>query len=243
MTPPATTTTMTTTTPTLTQPQQQAVVPPAETVEEEVETVEQETVAQAPAVEDANARTVDPDVLEEQDDRFDVANPDDIVECNGDQHARKWQWCELKKATLLDEEVSVGTGARQFTWKVRFDIKASDVNPVYCAEFPDVVVCNFDFTTQSDTTKTTASGSTNPKKKKTHRKQKKRRINFVSLSTHLWPGKWEDQLKQMNNRVLEGQLWDDEDKEAEGIEQPACELGEPHMLKCCLKETKKVRAA
>jgi hypothetical protein len=90
--PPQETTTMATTTtlmittpaPTPTQEQpKQALVPPA------VDTVEEETIAQA-AVEDADARTVDPDVLEKQDDRFNVANDfesynlDDIAEYDGD---------------------------------------------------------------------------------------------------------------------------------------------------------------
>jgi hypothetical protein len=63
-------------TPTTTPAQQprQAAVPLAETA---VETVE-ETAARA-AAEDANARTVDPDVPEEQDDRFDVANDFELV--------------------------------------------------------------------------------------------------------------------------------------------------------------------
>jgi hypothetical protein len=126
MAPPQQTTTTTTTT-TMAQQQQQAAALPVEKAVEEVE----EDAAQAAAAEDANARTVDPDVLEEQDDRFDVANdfelcnPDDIAECNGDRHARKWQHYELKKAALIDEEVSVGTGARtKITWKVTFDIKS-----------------------------------------------------------------------------------------------------------------------
>jgi hypothetical protein len=112
-------------TPTQEEPPPQALVPP-------VETVEEETVAQA-AVEDANARMVDPDVPEEQDDRYNAANdfelhnPDDIAEHDDNRHARKWQWCELKKATLLEEEVSVGAGARKTTWKVQFDITVSDV--------------------------------------------------------------------------------------------------------------------
>ena len=50
--------------------------------------------------------------------------------------------------------------------------------------------------------KTKASGWKNPKKKK-YRKQKKMRINFLALLIHLWPGKWEDQLERMNNRVEE----------------------------------------
>jgi hypothetical protein len=195
-------TTTTTTTPT--QQPRQAAVPLAETA---VETVE-ETAARA-AAEDANARTVDPDVLEEQDDRFDVANdfklynPDDIAEYDGDRHARKWTHYELAKAALIDDEVSVGAGARKIIWKVMFDIKASDVDPVSSAEFPDVGVCDFGFTTPSDTTKTTkttASGWRNPKKRK-HRKQKKERINFLRLLIHLWPGNWEDQLERMNERV------------------------------------------
>jgi hypothetical protein len=188
----------TTTTTTAQQPGQ-AAAPPVETAVEEVE----ENTAQA-AAEDANARTVDPDVLEEQDDRFDVANdfelcnPDDIAEHNGDRYAKKWQHHQPKKAALIDEELSVGTGLRKITWKVTFDIKASDVDP---AEFPDVGVCNFDFATPSNTTKTTASGWENPKKNKKHRKQKKEGINFLVLLIRLWPGKGEDQLERMNNRV------------------------------------------
>jgi hypothetical protein len=130
---------------------------------------------------------VDPDVPDEQDDRFDVpnhfelCNPDDIAECDGDQHARKWQWHEMKKVTLLDEEFSVGAGARKMTWKVRFDITGSDVKSVNGAEeFPDVGVFNFDFATPGETAKMTTSGSANSKKKK-HGKQKKHRINFHSL--------------------------------------------------------------
>jgi hypothetical protein len=172
-----------------------------------LETVE-ETMAQAAAVEDADAaRTVDLDVLGEQDERFDVANnfkilhnPDDIVERNSNQRARKWTRCELKKATLVDGKLSVGTGARKTTWKVRFDIKASDVDSVGIAEFLDICVCDFDFATPSDTTNMTASGWKNPKKQR-HRKQKKKCINFLALLIHLWPGKWEDQLEQMNCRV------------------------------------------
>jgi hypothetical protein len=76
--------------------------------------------------------------------------------------------------------------------------KASDVDP---AEFPDVGVWDFNFATPSNTTKTTASGWENPKKNEKRRKQKKKRINFLALLIHLWPGKWEDQLEWMNNRV------------------------------------------
>ena len=50
----------------------QAAAPPA------VETVEEESVEEQAAAEGANARTVDPDTLEEQDDRFDVANDFDL---------------------------------------------------------------------------------------------------------------------------------------------------------------------
>ena len=64
------------------QPQQAADLPHVETVEE---TRVEDTIAQA-GVEDANARRrVDLDVLEEEDDRFDMAkdfklyHPDDIV--------------------------------------------------------------------------------------------------------------------------------------------------------------------
>jgi hypothetical protein len=156
--PPQQTTTTRTTT--AQQPRQAAALPVETAAVEEVE--ENAAQAAAAAAEDANARTVDPDVLEEQDDRLDMANdfelhnPDDIAECNSDRHAaRKWQHCELKKAALIDEEVSVGTGTRKITWKVTFDIKASDVDP---AEFPDVGLCDFDFcdfdfTTPSNTTK------------------------------------------------------------------------------------------
>jgi hypothetical protein len=71
-------------------------------------------------------------------------------------------------------------------------IDASDVELVNGGgEFPDVGVYDFDFTTPGETMETTTSGSTKQKKKK-HGKQKKRRINFLSLSMHLWPGKWED---------------------------------------------------
>jgi hypothetical protein len=89
------------------QPGQEAAVPTVETV------LKEETIAQT-AVEDVHARRVDPDALEEQDDRFDITtdfdlyNPEDIAsEYEGDQHARKWTSYELKKATLIDEEVSV----------------------------------------------------------------------------------------------------------------------------------------
>jgi hypothetical protein len=106
-----------TTTMTPAQQPRQATVPLAETA---VETVE-ETIARA-AAEDANARTVDPDVLEEQDDRFvDVANdfelcnPDDVAEHDGDRHARKWTHHELAKAASIEDEVSVGAGARRIT--------------------------------------------------------------------------------------------------------------------------------
>jgi hypothetical protein len=88
-----------------------------------VETVEDDATAQA-AVEDVNARTIDPDVKEE-DDRLDVQNdfelynpPDDILEYEGDRHARKWTSYELEKATLMDDQVSVGTGARKITGNV-----------------------------------------------------------------------------------------------------------------------------
>ena len=126
----------------------QAAAPPA------VETVEEESVEEQAAAEGANARTVDPDTLEEQDDRFDVANDfdlynlDDIAEYDGDRHARKWRSYEIHKRALFDDEVSVGTGARRITWKVRLDIKASDVDPVAAAEFPDIGVCDFDFAIQ-----------------------------------------------------------------------------------------------
>ena len=47
-------------------------------------------------------RRVDPDILEEEDDRFDVANDfelynlDDIAEYDGDRDARKWTNYEMK---------------------------------------------------------------------------------------------------------------------------------------------------
>ena len=91
--PPQETTTTTTTTAAAQQPLEQ--VPQVETVLEEEDTPVEDTIAQA-AVENANARTVDPDVLEEEDDRFDVAtdfelyNEDDIAEYDGDRHAREW---------------------------------------------------------------------------------------------------------------------------------------------------------
>jgi hypothetical protein len=102
-----------------------------------VETVEDDdsTAAQA-AVEDVNARTINPDV-EEEDDRFDVQNDFKLY-----NPARKWTSYELEKATLMDDKVSVGTGARKITWNVRDDIDASNVE---AAEFRDVGICNYDF--------------------------------------------------------------------------------------------------
>jgi hypothetical protein len=247
-----------------------------------VETVmlDEETTAQQAAVEDANARTVDPDV-EEDDDRFDVENdfelynPEDIAEYDGDRHARKWTSYELEKATLMDDEVSVGTGARKITWRVRDDIKARDVDS---AEFDDVGICDFDFSTPRENSKTNKKSGPNNQKK--YRKEKKKRIKFLDLLIHLWPGNWEDQLDRMNNRVeahnlqlsqkkrnagqrykkvkevtknefwvffgimvsarihgRQGQVWDDEDEEPEGIEQPI-NLGH-HMLKYRFDDIKK----
>jgi hypothetical protein len=245
-------------------------------------TAAQETIAQV-AVEDVNARTVNPDVVEEEEERFDVENdfelynPEDIAEYEGDRHARKWTSYETAKAALLDDEVEVGTGARKITWKVIDDIKAKDIHPsVSESEFPDVGICDFDFSTAHPTSNTSGTWR-NPKK---YKKAKKKRINFLALLIHLWPGKWEDQLERMNNRVeaynldqsqkkrhagqrykklkeitkhefwvffglmvsarvhgRHGQLWDDEDVEPEGIEQPI-NLGH-HMLKYRFDEIKK----
>jgi hypothetical protein len=264
---------------TTTTTEQVAVETVEETIQEaEVETVEETIVAQA-AVEDVNARTLDPDVVEEEDDRFDVENdfelydPDDIAEYEGDRHARKWTSYELAKAALQDDEVSVGAGARKITWKVRGDIKASDVDP----EFPDVGICDFDFTAHPSEKTMNTRGWKNPKK---YKKQKRRRVNFLDLLIHLWPGNWEDQLQRMNNRVeamnveqsqtkrnagqrykkvkeitksefwvffglmvsarihgRQGQLWDNEDVEPEGVEQPV-NLGH-HMLKYRFDNIKK----
>ena len=189
-------------------PQQEAATTMEETVAQQAEVEEvlferlEETIAQA-AVEDVNARTLDPDVVEEEDDRFDVENdfelynPDDIAEYEGDRHARKWTSYELAKAALTDDEVVVGAGARKITWKVRGDIKESDLDPLSLSEFADVGICDFDFTAPA-TDKTKTSGWKNPKK---YRKHKKRRINFLDLLIHLWPGKWEEQLQRMNERV------------------------------------------
>ena len=71
---------------------------------------------------------------------FDLYNLDDIAEYDGDRHARKWRSYETHKRALFDDEVSVGTGVRKITWKVRLDIKASDVDPVAAAECPDIRV-------------------------------------------------------------------------------------------------------
>jgi hypothetical protein len=184
----------------------------------------------------------------------------------------------MKKAALIDEEVAVGVGARKIRWKVRFDIKADDVAPARSEEFDDVGVCDFDFSTPSVTTKKTAT----PKNKKKKRgNPKKPRINFLRLSMHLWPGKWEEQLERMNIGVesnndhevqkkrnlgkrhkkvheitknefwvffglmtsarthgRQGQLWDDEEEEPEGIELPV-NLAH-HVMKHRFQEIKKV---
>ncbi len=57
----------------------------------------------------------------------------------------------------MDEEVSVGAGARKITCKIRFDVEAGDVDSVGFTEFPDLGVCAFNFATPSDATKMTLS--------------------------------------------------------------------------------------
>ena len=62
---------------------------------------------------------VDPVSLEEFPDvgtcNFDFSTWNDTMKTTADRHARKWTNDELKKGTLINNELSVGAGARKIT--------------------------------------------------------------------------------------------------------------------------------
>jgi hypothetical protein len=67
------------------------------------------------------------------------------------------------------------------------DVPTGKGNKPADQEFKNNGICNFDF---NNTTEPSPS-----------RDPRGRRINFLSLLIHLWPGKWQEQLKQLNGRI------------------------------------------
>jgi len=92
-----------------------------------------------------------------------------------------------EKTGLLGKEVVVKprSSACGLTWKVIPDVKKSTT--VSEVEYTEIGVRNFLFNN-----KTIPSG---------HPSLRQYRINFLDLLIHLWPGNWQDQLHDLNERI------------------------------------------
>ena len=113
-----------------------------------------------------------------------VFDPDSIVrdiveDDSSGRNLRLRQIYEQEKAILIGSEVNTAAG---LTWKVRNDIRQSEVADEYD---PLIGIRNFDF---------------NNKRMRTNTKGLLR-INFLDLLIHLWPGDWKSQLTNLNKRI------------------------------------------
>ena len=92
-----------------------------------------------------------------------------------------------KKQRLIGEVVHVGNPRNgTLPWTVRGDVTKDEV--LKDKEFNKVGIRMFDF---KDMTETSQSVD-----RQTHK-----RINLLSLLIHLWPGNWQDQVKQLNQYI------------------------------------------
>ena len=113
-----------------------------------------------------------------------VFDPDSIVrdiveDDSSGRNLRLRQIYEQEKAILIGSEVNTAAG---LTWKVRNDIRQSEVADEYD---PLIGIRNFDF---------------NNKRMRTNTKGLLQ-INFLDLLIHLWPGDWKSQLINLNKRI------------------------------------------
>lgn len=89
-----------------------------------------------------------------------------------------------EKPRLIGEQVAVGPANSKLTWTVREDIMMEECpGPT---QYKKIGVKNFDF---QQFTVTCPDG-------------KNKRINFLELLIHLWPGNWRKQLQLLNERIV-----------------------------------------
>jgi hypothetical protein len=100
------------------------------------------------------------------------------------KHFERQRRYEEEKAALIGTTIEVGRQGKTIKWHIRSDILKNN-NNVRDNQQENVGINNFDF---SKHTVTCPDG-------------KLKRINFLDLIIHLWPGNWEQQLIQLNNMI------------------------------------------
>ena len=107
-----------------------------------------------------------------------------LVHETGDKHTTARLKYQSEKAKVIGEKIQVPYGNSVLEWEVIGDVKESDY-PWPKERHKQVGVCGFDFF------------------KFEVLKRKYGRINLLRLIIHLWPGDWEEQLKEVNDRLSE----------------------------------------
>ena len=111
---------------------------------------------------------------------------DFLVDADAHHNHRHGQYITTKQR-LIGEVVHVGNPRNgTLPWTVRGDVTKDEV--LKDKEFNKVGIRMFDF---KDMTETSQSVD-----RQTHK-----RINLLSLLIHLWPGNWQDQVKQLNQYI------------------------------------------
>ena len=126
-------------------------------------------------------------ILEDEGERYD---PQSIVEDFLDdvdaRHNQRHHQYVTEKQRLIGEVVSAGNRNQSLNWTVRPDVRKDEVPED--KEFNKVGIHAFDF---KNMTESSPSGDQRDNK----------RINLLSLLIYLWPGKWQEQVKQLNHNI------------------------------------------
>ena len=156
------------------------VAPPVEGINPSVAEVE----APSEAVIYDNEEEEDPD-LEEMENNYDINElSEELAEDDRTgRHLQQWARYLREKANLIGESVSVRSGRKTNIWRVINNIKKEDTG--VDNDFKNIGINGFDFNHLEVV-------CPNPKYK---------RINFLKLMIHLWPGDWKKQLQQLNKKI------------------------------------------
>jgi hypothetical protein len=127
---------------------------------------------------------------------FDLFDGEDTAdEHEGGIHQQKWIWHQQNKQTLMDAEVGVGQGQKQIVWRVNEDTGPSE-EASKVMEFEKVGVCDFDFNPpDADANDARGSSRGSSRARGSSNSRPAKRVDFLSLFVHLWPGDWREQLK------------------------------------------------
>jgi Transposase IS4 len=136
-----------------------------------------------------NSETIEEeDDNDESNDRFDpqATIMDILQEERSGRMIERQQRYEKEKKELISNQIEVGPKkGPKLTWTVTNDIKKEDVPT--SSEFNTIGIKNFDF---RNSVVVCPDG-------------KNKRINFLDLLIHLWPGDWLLQLQYMNKRIID----------------------------------------